>query len=173
MKFRSAVLSLAAVASFATAAYAAVTFDTNTGMGWVGKGDVQTVFGWANRTMQANHTQVTFEYEQTAVYGFDCEWYTGSRNVRRHEISVTRAFQVGASILSDSRRTGQWTGWHLNGFSSGAPGALPDESTLSCNGNPEGDGYSGEKTVVAGSVELQSASGGLYAVFGGDKRLLQ
>ena len=43
---------LAAIAALAvsTAALATVTFDPATGIGFVGKGDVQLAFGWNNAT---------------------------------------------------------------------------------------------------------------------------
>src|SRR5918996_4693526 len=47
----------AIVAAFAigmTAAFALVTFDPSTGTGFVGKGDVQTAFGWNNKQLQNN-----------------------------------------------------------------------------------------------------------------------
>lgn len=63
--------------SFTTAAYAAVTFDEETGTGFVGKGDVQEAFGWNNAQLQQSAGDVEFVVKSTAEYDFDCAWYTG------------------------------------------------------------------------------------------------
>ena len=164
------ILSLLAVMTVVFIAYAAVTFDPASGTGFVGKGDVQLAFGWNNATMQRNHTGITFVYEQTSEYSFECEWYTGpTRNRTYHRNSKTEEFSVNASIPSDSRRTGQWTGWNLNGWNDSAPsGSAPNITNADCGS--EGNEM---KTLVEGSVELVSSSGGLYAVHNGDRRLLQ
>lgn len=53
MKSAKTLVALAA-ATLATVAIAAVTFDPVTGTGFVGKGDVQTAFGWNNQQLQQN-----------------------------------------------------------------------------------------------------------------------
>ena len=50
--------------SVANAASASVQVDPATGAGFVGKGDVQTAFGWSNKTLQDNATSVRFSTEQ-------------------------------------------------------------------------------------------------------------
>ena len=51
--------------ALATTAQAAVTFDPETGTGFVGKGDVQVAFGWNNAQFQANATGLSFAYVAT------------------------------------------------------------------------------------------------------------
>ena len=65
---RKTILGLAAAAAITiplvgTAAHASVTVD-EAGKGFVGKGKVQTAFGWNNATTQKNQTGVTFSAEQ-------------------------------------------------------------------------------------------------------------
>ena len=132
------------------------------GTGWVGKGDVQTAFAWNNKVMQDRHTQVSFQYDNSVTYTFACEWTTGegTRGEKQHVQTKTVTTGVQAAVGSLDRKTGQWTGWFLSGIPSGGAVAEPD-----CSGNEAGDGFSGEKTVVEGSLVILSQGGGLYAVF--------
>lgn len=57
--------------------FASVTFDPTTGAGFVGKGDVQTAFGWNNQALQANAADVTFSYNAVDTYSATCSWITG------------------------------------------------------------------------------------------------
>jgi hypothetical protein len=168
---KSLILAAAGIALATTTAFAIVSFDPATGTGWVGKGDVQTAFGWNNAAMQQRHTQITFEYDNLTQHTFECEWWTGpARNRQYHSTTTTETTGVQGVLASDSRRTGQWTGWHLTGYvtSGGSGNFTPD-----CNGNGEGDGNSGEKTLIEGSLTSTPLGGGLYAVYNGDRRALQ
>lgn len=170
MKKQIAALVFSALVASASVAIAEVTWTPEAG-GFVGKGDVQTLFGWNNATMQANHTSMTFEYDVNATFSFECEWWTGPTHNRRHHVNTKEiAVSVAAEIASQSRRSGQspnYTGWNLS----------PLEGTIELDGPTDDDcGAEGNdmKSIVPGSVELISASGGsLYAVYGDDRRLLQ
>jgi hypothetical protein len=164
---------LAAVGLLTAATYMSVAFDPSTGTGWVGKGDVQTAYGWANKAMQQNHVAVTFEYQQTTQYTWVCEWTTGegTRGEQTHTSDMDETFEVGGVIGKVDRKTGQWTGWFLTGYTNGGPGTGGSFAPF-CNGNADGDGNSGEKTVVAGSLSSVALGGGLVANFNGDKRPL-
>jgi hypothetical protein len=168
----AAVLGVVAVAAVVTTAYAAVIFDPASGTGWVGKGDVQSPFGLNNKGMQAVHTAVTFEYDDTTLYTWACEWHTGpDHNIKHHEQDRKRTRGVQGVVGSDSRKTGQWTGWHLTGFdSSNGDGG---DFTPDCPGNEEGGGSSGAKVVVAGSLQSSSNGGGLFAVLNGVRHQIQ
>ncbi len=162
-------LAMATMVVSAGAVFAIVTFDSESGTGFVGKGDVQTAFNLNNKQMQAKHQNVTFKYVATATYEFDCEWYTGpDHNLKRHQNTQTAETGVNASIASDSRKTGQWTGWFLNGYPGGAQNPVAEPTDADCGA--EG---SEKKSIVEGSVEKISESGGLYAVLNGEERLLQ
>jgi len=50
-------VSVTAISLGATPALASVTFDSTTGKGFVGKGDVQTVLGYNNAALRPNHRQ--------------------------------------------------------------------------------------------------------------------
>lgn len=55
------------IATSAAPAGAAVTFDGSTGTGFVGKGDVQTAFGWNDAKLQARAAGVTFSTSAPAT----------------------------------------------------------------------------------------------------------
>jgi hypothetical protein len=171
---KSLILAAAGIALAATTAFAIVSFDPATGTGWVGKGDVQTAFGWNNAAMQQRHTQITFEYDATTQYSWVCEWTTneGKKGEQTHTQNLTRTVGVAGVIGNSDRRTGQWTGWFLTGFASGGAGSDGDFVPF-CPGNPEGNGGSGEKVVVDGSLTETPLGAGLYAVYNGDRRPLQ
>lgn len=170
-KFTHASLGIATCGAVALTAFAAVTFDPATG-GFVGKGDVQTLFGWNNATMQANYAGVSFEYESSATYTFDCEWWTGPEHNRtRHENTKTLTVGVAATAVTaqaKSNSSANLTGWFLSPIAmSGTTSSGPTNSDCGAEGNEM-------KSIVPGSIELLSSStGGLYVVHDGVRHLLQ
>ena len=70
MQFRkiAAVAALGAGLLVAGAANASAYTMDSSGIGWVGKGEVQSAYGWNNKAMQNNVGGVTFVYEATATY---------------------------------------------------------------------------------------------------------
>jgi hypothetical protein len=58
------IMAVAMLAIIPAAASASVTYDAATGKGFVGKGDVQTAYGWNNAALQANAAGVTFAFSQ-------------------------------------------------------------------------------------------------------------
>jgi hypothetical protein len=158
----------AATAFISTAAMATVTFDPNSGIGFVGKGDVQTAFGWNNTMLQKNASGVTFTFIENDRYDVTCEWTTttGGPNPKEivHDVTVTRHVGVNATISSNGRNNsnglnGPNSGFMLNGF-----GSETDEGTVPVIGGycPNGGG----STIVA--VEQTSAEGGLFVNYGGN-----
>ena len=160
-------LALAALIATSAVVRAEVTWTPEDG-GFVGKGDVQTLFGWNNATMQANHTSIEFELVMQAGYTFECEWWTGPSHNRRHHTNTKEIeLDINATVESSSRRTGQYTGWNL-GPASGDAVSIDEPTDADCGA--EGNDM---KSIVPGSVEaVVEDGGGLYAVFNGDRRLL-
>lgn len=161
-------LALAGVIATSAAALAAIEWTPENG-GFVGKGDVQSAFGWNNATMQANSEAVSFVFESTGGYSFECEWWTGPSHNRTHHVNTkTIEADVNAVVTGSRRITGQFTGWTLDALGESADAAeYPVDSDCGAEGN-------GMKTIVPGSIEALSGSGGaLYADFNGDRRLLQ
>jgi len=97
-------------------AHAAVNVDEN-GVGFVGKGDVQSTYDWNNSMLQSNAHLVRFKFSSAGTASWICE------GVNAAGITVTsdrRDQDVGtnATIAHDPRknRQGQITGFILNGF---------------------------------------------------------
>jgi hypothetical protein len=119
MKKMFAVLAVVAVATVVTVGYAAVTFDPATGTGFVGKGDVQTVYGWNNKGAQDNATLVSFSYVATAVYEQSC-----LKDNARTTLSntFTSEVPVNSGVAYDARKQNQYTGWNLTGLAGAGSG---------------------------------------------------
>ena len=154
-----------------TGAASAYTMDA-TGVGWVGKGEVQSVFGWNNKTMQDNYPSVTFVYDSTATYRVTCAFSTPGAHSTDHEIHFTKATDINATVGSTARKNSQgkdgpMTGWYLTGYG----------TTTTDDGNVPavGDGCPGNSGLGAVTAVEQTgagADGGLYAVWNGQRRLL-
>lgn len=99
--------------------------DTNgefDGTGFVGKGDVQTPFGWNNATINSNAPGVTFTFATIEVRERDCQTLVGGPPPTRvlEDVTITKA--VGSSLAYEQRKNsqGQLTGFILTGFEPGA-----------------------------------------------------
>jgi hypothetical protein len=156
MQKRSVFAALAAVAVTATAAYAIVTFDTATGTGFVGKGDVQLAFDWNNKALQQNAAQVTFTYDDNVTYDILCE-----QQQTANQKTFQRSQGINAVMDGDPRQVKgqkQFTGFILSGF----------------DGDPV---ESGEAVCPGGFNEISrepvaSTGGGLYAHYSGTSVLI-
>jgi hypothetical protein len=160
----------AVVLLFAVSLFAAVTFDPDSGTGFVGKGDVQIAFGWNNAQLQNNANNVSFTYDASENYSAVCTWTTGegTRGERTHNVTHTKSTSVLSALAYDPRQTKgqkQFTGFNLLGFGAVTyVGDVPVEGGA-CPGNPGTDG-------VWTAVTLESSTGGLYVHFGGQSVLL-
>ena len=86
------MLGVAAAALMTTAASASVDGDAATGW-FVGKGDVQTAFGWNNATLQTEAGDVSFRYDTSADYDVTCEWDTeNKKGTIHHSVTNTKTF---------------------------------------------------------------------------------
>lgn len=162
--FRKATITLATAAVLAlgapSAASAAVTFDSTTGHGFVGKGDVQIPFGWNDAKLQSNASGVTFKYQSVSddTYAVTCEWDTGNRNIVHHiqrkSADVIASVAYDVSKIDRKNPNGKVTGFHLTGKSNAvvqSEGRVPVEG----GGCPENNGQGVEKVIT--NVELVSS----------------
>jgi hypothetical protein len=103
--------------SFTTIAYAAVTFDPESGKGFVGKGDVQEVLGWNNKQLQqgASSLEFTFVSETVSEVSWEC---TNDRNENIQERERTTTTETSGVVSSIARERNQITGFNLDGFKS-------------------------------------------------------
>lgn len=159
-----------AMSAVSLAAVAAVNLNED-GTGWVGKGDVQTPWAWNNATMQKNHTFVTFEVQETTSWEVTCTWTTGegTRGEKSHSVTRTRVAFLNSSIASDSRKTGQWTGWNLKGWSgSGTEDTAAPQLNSPCNSQ----GVPADGMISAIQETSDGTGPTLWSVFNGDRRQL-
>lgn len=110
------ISAAAAILIASVSANAAVNVDEE-GVGFVGKGDVQSVYDWNNSMLQSNADLVQFKFSNAGTVAWYCEGVnaagnTVTTNVREADIGTN------ARINYDARRnrTGQITGFILTGF---------------------------------------------------------
>jgi len=151
--------------SFTTTVWAAVSFDPDNGTGFVGKGDIQTAFGWNNAQLQQNAEDVSFSTVKTATYDVVCQWVTGegTRGEKTHQVTQEETTEVNSDVVHKTRTNPQSavTGFQLTGFG---------DTTTSGDVPSVGDSCLGEGAEgTVQSVNLVSESGvTLIASFGGN-----
>lgn len=136
----------------------AYTLDAVTGTGFVGKGEVQTPFGWNNAKLQANAAGVSFTYDATDSYAAVCTWITGegTKGEKTHNVSHATSTSVASLVAYDARVKSQITGFTLKGFdTTTTTGEVPVVGGA-CPGNSGTDG-------TWTSVTQTGSTGGLYA----------
>jgi hypothetical protein len=96
-------------------AFAAWTVD-GSGFGFVGKGDVQAVYGWSNKQLQNNEPNVQFRTSTTSIteHTWTCDRDDGPQTQER---TWTLTTTTQGLIDSTARLKNQITGFNLNGFS--------------------------------------------------------
>jgi hypothetical protein len=142
----STFLGLLLVGAFSLipAANAAVQFNPSSGTGFVGKGDLQTAFGWNNQLAQTNIGSVSFT--ATSISVTETSWVcTNDRNEQTQERARTTTTET-SGIVTQLARTGpqgQVTGVNLMGYS-GTP-----STSSSTEGPPENSCPSGPWTLTS------------------------
>lgn len=155
---------------------AAVAFDPETGEGFVGKGDVQTAFGWNNKQLQDNLGGVEFSYAAESTVVTEQSWEctnANNDNIQERERTTTTSSSTTGVVSSVARVKNQITGVNLSGWSGTpvvVPGATETEGPRvdSCPSGPW------TLTTPAGDPEVISdeSTGGLYATFNGTSVLI-
>ncbi len=109
-----------AVSLFASSTFAAVTFDTTSGTGFVGKGDVQTALGWNNKQLQDYADKLVFTYETVETFEITVEWTTGegTKGEKTHTVEHKRTSAVNGNVEHHARTATQITGFNLTGLKS-------------------------------------------------------
>ena len=92
----------------------------NTGKGFVGKGEVQTPWGWNNATLQKNAKDVSFTVEAEDRYEYDCVWTTGegTKGQKTHNVTQKRSTSVDKAVVYEVRNNPKSavTGFNLLDF---------------------------------------------------------
>lgn len=150
---KSVALIVGVVALTVTgSALAAVTFDPATGTGFVGKGDVQLIYGWNNKALQDNAGALQFRASSEVVT--ERSWVcTNTNNENTQERDRTTTTSTQGVVSSIARERNQITGFNLTGYS-----GTPTESS-STEGPPVNSCPSGPWTLTspAGDPEVVSS----------------
>lgn len=152
----------AATAMISTAAFAAVTFDPATGTGFVGKGDVQLAYGWNNKGLQDNHTNVSFSYNSTTETTWTCTKLVTQGNGVTHENVNVRSSETSTQGLVShiARERNQITGFNITAFNGAVTTTTDGPAAGSCPANPSG-------FVYDDNAETESSGGGLMVHLNG------
>jgi len=159
-----------AAALFAVTAFAnaSVTFDPMTGIGFVGKGDVQLAYGWNNAQLQANAAGVSFSYQVRQDYVAVCTFTTGegTNGEKTHNVSHTLKYGGSSVVNYDARENKiQITGFKLTGYLD------PNFGGISVGTEPKvGDpcpGNEGHDGVWSSVTAVGTGADGLYVSYGG------
>ena len=168
---KGAVLGLftaGALAVGAGTAFADATFDPGSGIGFVGKGDVQQAFGWNNKQLQDNVSGVDFLYEDLTAYDVTCKQNVTETFVNGAGKTVTRTVVIrnvsDASVAASydsatatrTNRKGDVNGFKITGMTPVSQQPAPaegDDCTMD-------DGSAGKVSAV---VQTSTSGDTLYA----------
>ncbi|MCL7747515.1 hypothetical protein [Halalkalibacter alkaliphilus] len=144
-----------AMSLFASSTFAAVSFDSETGKGFVGKGDVQTALGFNNKQLQDNAGELAFTYESVQSFEVTVEWTTGegTKGEKTHLVEHKRTSTVTGNVAYDARTAKQVTGFNLTNFG---------EKTEAGNIPKVGETFPGNSGHEVTKVELVSSTNTLY-----------
>jgi hypothetical protein len=109
------ILGLSVLAATTVATFAIVTFDAGTGAGFVGKGDVQLIYGWNNKALQDNAASVRFRASSSTITEttWTCDRDGGPQTQERANTTTTTTEGLVSSI---ARERNQITGFILSGY---------------------------------------------------------
>jgi hypothetical protein len=113
------IAAAAAAAGFALvlSAGSALAYDLDpaTGIGFVGKGEVQLAFGWNNKALQDNANLVSFDVSSVTTESstWTCDRDAGPQTQERSNTTTTTTKGVLESVTRDKK---QVTGFLLEGF---------------------------------------------------------
>lgn len=133
---RVLLVALLMVGLSAGAASAAVTFDLETGTGFVGKGDVQSLMGWNNRELQNNAAGIGFRYIEAVQYDVFCEVEVQQgRTTELIQVDQNVVSNVRAQVSYDARTKNQISGFILLGadFNGGGNQDTPPAVGQACS----------------------------------------
>lgn len=162
---RKFILAAAALATVSTAAYAAVTFDPATGRGFVGKGDVQLLYGWNNKDLQTNAANVDFRYSAVTVteVTWECtkQQQNGETTQEKARTTTTSTQGLVTTVARENSKgkDGAVTGFNLSGYEGGAAetsSTTEGPAVNSCPANPSGFVLS---SPAGDPVEVSSTGG--------------
>lgn len=168
LKAAAAAAVCAGLLALATPATAAVTFDMASGTGFVGKGDVQTVFAWTNKALQDNAATVDFRVNSVSETSWTCTKIVVQGNDQIREIVQQRSTTTTAQGLvttvareNSKGKDGAVTGFYLRGYE-GTPSVVTDgPAPGSCPADPSGFVYDDNAVTNVSGGGLQVTRDGM------------
>ncbi len=120
--FAASMVVIATMVIMMSPAFALASFNMEDGTGFVGKGDVQSAFGWNNAKAQTEAGNLTFTYIDQATYNLTCDLYFSPGNSGEstyyETVTVSREQSVNDAVAYASRTEQQVNGFNLVGYSS-------------------------------------------------------
>jgi hypothetical protein len=149
-------LGLAAIVGAGVATYATITFDAESGTGFVGKGDVQYTLNLNNAQLQqvADSVQIRAAITTVTEVAWEC---TNDLNEHVQPRARTTTTETQGLVTTTGRLKTQITGFNLNGYSE-APTSSSTTDGPMLNSCPSGPW---SLTTPAGEPVVISTTGGL------------
>jgi hypothetical protein len=141
------IVASALVLTVVGTAVAAWTFNATTGTGFVGKGDVQLVYGWNNKQLQDNAADVKFQ--ATSTVGTYVQWTCTKDNDNTQVRRETTRTETEGVLSSIGRLKNQITGFNLLGYDGSPTIGDPQVGGPQLNSCPN----SWELTIPAGDPQ--------------------
>lgn len=158
MKYRkrfTAALVASMLAGSLAVANAAVTFDAQTGTGFVGKGDVQTALNLNNKQLQDLSGTFAFSVSSVTESTWTCTKVVGLGNGGENEIVQGRSTSTTTQgvLASVERVRNQITGFHLTGYDGPATTVTDGPAVGTCPADQSGFVFDDnvETTTTGGS----------------------
>ena len=126
MKRITKIIALAAIALFATTAVASASVSVTDGVGFVGKGDVQTALGYANdAAIQQAVKDGKIKFiggGYTLTTDKDTSWTCSDGSTQHHHFWTTTIAPGTVNAVARVNGQGKFTnGWDINGITTGTP----------------------------------------------------
>lgn len=137
MKTRIHALVSAIALAFAAAPASAEIVLNGDGTGFVGKGDVQSAFGWNDHAFQANAENLTFRLAAIESVSWICRRINNNNTVNQQR-SSTSATIGGVEHSLRYNPQGHITGIHLDGYAGDIEHVYSGATAGSCPANPSG-----------------------------------
>jgi hypothetical protein len=154
---KTRILSIAALLLGAMPVVADVVYDAN-GVGFVGKGDVQEVFGWNSHTLNEEAGSLRFQLLTTSGATWQCLGINPAGNPVR-TTRGTESDAIESTVVFDTRRnrSGQVTGFDLTGIE---PYVTQYASIGSCPTPSLSAGWIQQPTLVPDSLVYSNGEDG-------------
>ncbi len=159
---RAASVALVGIGLVASTAFAAVDFDPATGTGFVGKGDIQELYGWNNKQLNQNADDVKFRVvsETVTEVSWECTNDNNDKVQERERTTTTESTKVASHIERDNKK--QITGFILDGYGAtqSSDSTTDGPAVNSCPSGPWSlTSPAGDPEVVSSTGEVQVSKG--------------